>query len=172
MLLLAALSAGALATVASAAPAAPGRKAEIAPGGYFKAGFDLLAAFPFDPPEPDPAAKPGTPPPSAAKQIPPEIKALDGRKVIVSGFMIPTKMEKGLVTELLLVASQQLCCYGAVPKLNEFIVVKMLSGGVKATSDVPVEFHGKISVKEVFEDGYLSHIYAVDAEKLGKVGTD
>jgi len=34
--------------------------------------------------------------------------------------------------------------------------------------DVPVEFYGKLSVKEVFEDGYLSSIYTLEGEKMGK----
>ena len=143
-----------------------------APTEYFKAGFELLAGFPFNPPEPDPAAKPGTPPPSAANQIPATIKALDGRKVIVSGYMLPVKMEKGLVTEFLLMASQQACCYGATPQMNEFVVVKMAKGGVKSVMDVSVEFYGTLSVKEIFEEGYLAQIYTLEGEKMGKSAAD
>jgi hypothetical protein len=157
------------ASIAVAAEAASKPSVE---NGYAPAGFELLAAFPFNPPEPDPDAKPGTPPPSAAKQIPPAVKALDGRKVIVRGYMLPTKMEKGLVTEFLLMNSAAACCYGATPRINEFIVVKMVKGGVKSLMDVSVEFHGTLSVKEVFEEGFLSHIYALDAEKMGKAATD
>jgi hypothetical protein len=82
---------------------------------------------------------------------------------------MPVKMEKGFTTELLLVSSPQLCCYGVAPQFNEFIVVKMKKdAGVKPPMDVPVEFYGKLSVKEVFEDGYLSNIYTLEGEKMGK----
>jgi hypothetical protein len=156
-----------------AAPAAPKPAAASAAvvDGYFRAGFDVLASFPFVPPEPDLGAKPGTPPPSAASQIPAPIKALDGKKVIVTGYMLPTKMEKGLVTEFLLVSSPAACCYGATPQMNEFIVVKM-GKGVKSVMDTPVEFYGKLLVKEVVEEGFLSNIYTLEGEKMGKSATD
>jgi hypothetical protein len=134
--------------------------------GYYPASFALLASFPFNPPEPDPNAKPGTPPPSAARQIPPAVKALDGQRVVVTGFMLPVKMERGLVTEILLLRDQQACCYGATPQINEFVVVKMTKGGVKAVMDTPVEFYGTLSVKEIFEDGFLANIYTLDAEMM------
>lgn len=164
------LAPAAMAGEAAPKPAAPVASAATADG-YFRAGFDVLAAFPFVPPEPDPAAKPGTPPPSAANQIPPAIKALDGKKVIVTGYMLPTKMDKGLVTEFLLVSSPSACCYGATPQMNEFIVVKMAKG-VKSVMDTPVEFYGKLLVKEVVEEGFLSNIYTLEGEKMGKVATE
>jgi hypothetical protein len=83
---------------------------------YLKAGFDVLASYTFVPAELDPAAPPGTPPPSGEKQIPPRVKGLDGKKVVVSGYMLPTKVEKGLVREFLLVSSPMLCCYGQTPE--------------------------------------------------------
>lgn len=162
-------------TAPAAKPAAPKIAAitAAAPDGYFRAGFDVLGSFPFNPPEADPAAKPGTPPPSAANQIPAAIKALDGKKVIVTGYMLPLKMDKGgLVTEFLLVSSPQACCYGVTPQINEFIVVKMAKAGVKSLMDTPVEFYGTLAVREVFEEGYLSNIYTLDCEKMGKATAD
>lgn len=160
---------------AEGAPVVPKPAAPLVPAatadGYFRAGFDVLAAFPFNPPEADPSAKPGTPPPSAANQIPAAIKALDGKKVIVTGYMLPTKMDKGLVTEFLLVSSPSACCYGATPQMNEFIVVKM-NKGVKSVMDTPVEFYGKLLVREVVEEGYLANIYTLEGEKMGKATAD
>ncbi len=143
-----------------------------APEGYTKAGFDLLASYTFVPAELDPAAPPGTPPPSGAKQIPAQVKALDGQKVIVSGYMLPTKVEKGLVKEFLLVASPMLCCYGQTPQVNEFVVVNMGVNGVKPVMDTPVQFLGKLVVKEMYEDGFLTNIYLLQGEKMGKAGVD
>jgi len=40
--------------------------------------------------------------------------------VAVTGFMLPTKMDKGLVTEFLLVKESMMCCYGVMPKINEW----------------------------------------------------
>ena len=161
-------------TVVSLAVAWPvaGADNKAANGDYLKAGFDILAGYSFVPAELDASAPPGTPPPSGAKQIPPVVKALDGKNVIVSGYMLPTKVEKGLVTEFLLVSSPQLCCYGQSPQVNEFVVVRMTRAGVKAVMDTPVQFYGKLVVKEMYEDGFLTNIYSLDGEKMGKAGVD
>ena len=156
------------------AAASPTFAADAKPtgGDYLKAGFDVLAGYTFIPAELDASAPPGTPPPSGAKQIPPVVKALDGKNVIVSGYMLPTKVDKGLVTEFLLVSSPQLCCYGQSPQVNEFVVVRMTRAGVKAVMDTPVQFYGKLVVKEMYEDGFLTNIYSLDGEKMGKAGVD
>lgn len=142
-----------------------------APDGYVRAGFDVLAAYTFTPAELDASAPAGTPPPSGIKQVPPQVMALDGKKVVVSGYMLPTKIDKGLVTEFLLVSSPMLCCYGATPQVNEFVVVKM-GQGVKPVMDTPVQFLGKLAVKEMYEDGFLTNIYSLQGEKMGKAGVD
>jgi hypothetical protein len=143
-----------------------------ADGNYLKAGFDVLAGYTFVPAELDPSAPPGTPPPSGAKQIPPLVKDLDGKSVIVTGYMLPTKIDKGLVTEFLLVSSPMLCCYGQNPQVNEFVVVNMGAHGVKAVMDTPVQFYGKLIVKEMYEDGFLTNIYSLAGEKMGKTSVD
>jgi hypothetical protein len=134
--------------------------------GYALLGFDRLAGFPFTPVPFDPAtAKPGAPPPSSAAQIPATIKKFDAQPAIVTGFMLPTKMEKGLVTEFLLVRSPMMCCYGQVPNMNEWVVVQVPKG-VKPLMDIPVSCYGKLHVKEEFDNGYITSIYQLDGEKL------
>lgn len=133
-------------------------------GGYETVGFDRLAAYEYEAPVADPA-KPDEPPPSGAHQIPDQIKALDRRNVAVSGFMLPTKMEEGLVKEFLLVKDPMMCCYGVMPKVNEWIVVKMTGAGVKPLMDVPVTFEGKLLVGERFENGYLTGLYLLEGER-------
>lgn len=172
-------SAGLFAAVALAAvgwlgtlPAFAADAKTTTPAGYEKAGFELLAGYPFIPAELDPSAPAGTPPPSGAKQIPPAVKALDGKKVVVTGYMMPTKLEKGFVKEFLLMASAQLCCYGTTPQVNEFIVVKMNASNVKPVMDTPVQFFGKLVVKEMYEDGFLTNIYSLEGERMGKAGVD
>jgi hypothetical protein len=133
--------------------------------GYVKADFDLLAGFKVTPPPFDPNAKPGSDGPSLGAQIPDAIRGLDGRKAIVTGFMLPIKMEGGKVTELLLMRTQMMCCYGVVPQLNEWVLVRMAKG-VHQLMDVPVSFGGQLHVKELYENGFLTAIYVLDGEKL------
>ena len=153
------LLAGALASRAADAPKA---------GEIEKVGFDRLASYVFTPPETDPAT-PNAPPPSGAAQIPDRIKALDQHKVAVTGFMLPTKMEGGLVKEFLLVKDPMMCCYGVMPKINEWIVVKMVGPGVKPLMDLPITFEGRLRVGEMYENGYLTGVYLLEGEKLADV---
>jgi len=132
---------------------------------YEKVGFDRLASYTFTPPEGDPA-KPDQPPPSGASQIPDKIKALDQQKVAVTGFMLPVKMDGGLVKEFLLVKDPMMCCYGVMPKLNEWIVVKMVGPGVKPLMDIPITFEGKLRVGEMYENGYLTGLYLLEGDRL------
>jgi hypothetical protein len=134
------------------------RAAEPAkPDGYENVGFDRLAAFDYTPPEAETAVK---------DQIPAKIKALDQKKVAVTGFMLPTKMDKGLVKEFLLVKDAMMCCYGAMPKVNEWIVVKMNGAGVKPLMDLPITFEGKLRVGEMFENGYLTGVYLLEGDRM------
>lgn len=142
------------------------RAAEAPKGdGYEVVGFDRLAAFEFTPPDYDPTVA-NKQPPSGADQIPAAIKALDQRKVAVTGFMLPTKMDKGLVVEFLLVKDAMMCCYGVMPKVNEWVVVKMTGGGVKPLMDTPITFDGKLRVGEMYENGYLTGIYLLEGERM------
>jgi hypothetical protein len=127
------------------------------PDDYENVGFDRLAAFEYTPPETETVVK---------DQIPAKIKALHERKVAVTGFMLPTKMDKGLVKEFLLVKDAMMCCYGAMPKVNEWIVVKMNGAGVKPLMDLPITFEGRLRVGEMFENGYLTGVYLLEGDRM------
>lgn len=137
--------------------------------GYVKVGFDRLASYAFKVPEFDPAANPDVKPPTGEEQIPGWLKELNGRKAKVTGFMLPTKLEGNLVSEFLLLSDPMMCCYGAVPEMNQWIVIKMKKGGVKPIQDVPVSFYGDLKVGAMFENGYMTGIYAMECDKMGAV---
>jgi hypothetical protein len=143
--------------------------APATPGGeeYPKVGFDRLASYTFIPPEAD-TATPNAPPPSGANQIPDKIKALDRQKVAVTGFMLPVKMDGGLVKEFLLVKDPMMCCYGIMPKINEWVVVKMVGKGVKPLMDIPITFDGKLRVGEMYENGYLTGVYLLEGDRMAE----
>ncbi len=138
--------------------------------GYAQLGFDRLAAFPFTPTDYDPVATPNKPPPSVDGQIPKAIKALDGRKAVVTGFMLPVRTGGPYVLECMLVRTPSLCCYGIVPNLNEWIVVKMKPGSdMPPLMDVPVSIYGTLHVHGQYENGYLTGIYSLDGERMEQV---
>ncbi len=141
---------------------APEATADPGPGGLLQLGFEKLAGFNYTVPE----YTGETPPPAPdTNQIPSEIKAFDGRKVAIKGFMLPLKVKEGKVTELLLMRDQSMCCFGAVPKINEFLTVKMVGDGTKPVMDQAVTLVGKLKVGEFSENGYLLGIYQLDCER-------
>ena len=158
------LFAGFLFAAACLRGAAAGPEVE---NGYLRLGFNLLASYHFVPPEFDPAAAPKANPPTGEEQIPATVKAWSGQKAIVTGFMLPVKMQDGLVTEFLLVKDPMMCCYGVVPNMNEWVVVHMVNGGVKPLMDVPISFYGTLKVGAMFENGYMTGIYLLEGEKMG-----
>lgn len=77
---------------------------------------------------------------------PAAIKALHGRRVQISGYMIPIDMEGWNVRRCVIVPSQANCCYGVAPRFCEFIVATMTGDEVKLALDVPVTFTGTMHV--------------------------
>ena len=133
--------------------------------GYLRLGFDRLASYRFVTPTFDPST--GQPQESGEEQIPATVKAWSGRKAIVTGFMLPVKMDGALVTEFLLVKDAMMCCYGIIPNMNEWIVVRMPKG-VRPLMDVPIDFHGVLKGGAMFENGYLVGISLLEGEKMGQ----
>jgi hypothetical protein len=125
-------------------------------------GFDRLAGYDYEGTAAELAAK-GE---KGASAIPAGIRALDGNEVAIKGFMLPLKVDGGLVTELLLMRDQSMCCFGVVPNLNDWVSVSMPSPGVKAIMDQPVIIFGRLEVGEVFDHGMLSSIYRMQGEEL------
>ena len=122
-------------------------------------GFDKLASFEFTAPESEAKA------PDAEKQIPDRIREFNDKQVAVTGFMLPVKMDGGLVTEFLLVKDPMMCCYGVMPKVNEWVVVKMVGKGVPPLMDVPITFEGQLKVGQIYEGGYLTGLYLLHGER-------
>ena len=136
--------------------------------GYLKLGFDRLAGFKFVTPAYDPVADAKTPPPSGAGQIPAEVMGWNGKKAVITGFMLPTQLAQGKATEFLIMANQMACCYGTVPNMNDWVVVRM-PRGTPVIQDVPISFYGTLRVGAMYENGYMTGIYEMDAERMGEV---
>lgn len=129
--------------------------------GYWRVSFQNLASFAFVPPALDSAPQPGS-----TRDVPSEIQALSGKRVCVSGFMLPVKMENGLVKECLLIRSPMMCCYGVVPAPNEWVVVKMKGPGAMTQMDTPLNFYGTLRVGHLYEEGTFAGIYELEGEKV------
>lgn len=132
--------------------------------GYSHLSFAQLAGFKFrPPPQPVPA---GEPAPDVLAQVPAAIRRFDGRKVVLTGYLLPLRLEKGLAVEFFLLSSPTLCCYGTVPEVNEWMLVRMRDEGLPPVQDVPVFLAGRLAVKPRWEEGYLHGIYEMEGHGL------
>ena len=136
---------------------------------FITVNFDTLSGYYYEVPSLEDAVKPEKKEaaPKLKQQIPAPVKALDKRKIAVQGFMMPVKIEKGATKTFLLLKDQSLCCFGRVPRMNEWISVKM--GGEKSTKfigDQPVTVFGTLEVGEEIEKGEVLSIYRLTAEDV------
>ena len=163
------------AVVAATAPAST--PAPVAPvagePGYAAAGFDILSGYNIEISDELLGPVTNNLAEVTAKTealIPETVRALNQKKVALKGFMLPLKVEGGLVTEMLVMKDQSMCCYGTVPKIHEWVSVKMSEKGVKPLMDQAVTLMGKLHVGEMRENGYLTGIYRMDGEKMAAEG--
>jgi hypothetical protein len=166
-LLVLALACGALSVRAADIAGSPAPAAEHKE--FERVEFSLLGAFNYVPPGYEtgaPDAKPASADAKPKDQIPDFVRKLDAKKVAITGFMLPTKFKDGKVTEFLLMKDQSSCCFGVMPRINEWVTVKMGNGGVPPLMDTPITLVGKLKVGEVFEEGYLAAIYQLEGERL------
>jgi hypothetical protein len=152
---------------APAIPTAPAAKREPPPevkkraDGFWEVSFANLASFAYEAPAAD---KPSSP--AASAKIPEDVRALDGKRVRIAGYMMPLKLEAGLVTEFLLLRTSMLCCFGIMPEPNEWVVVKMKGKGAAPAKDVPLHFYGTLRVGEIYDDKAFVGLYAMDGDKV------
>lgn len=139
--------------------------AELLEDGILDVSFDRLASFEYGVPE-DLTRKIEGEEEGVSSQIPESIRALNNKSIALKGFMLPLKVEEGLVTEMLIMRDQSMCCYGTTPKINEWVSVKMKGNGVKAVMDQVVRIFGTLKVGEIRENDYLVGIYEMDGNDM------
>ena len=99
--------------------------------------------------------------------IPDRVKALSGKKVEVQGFMLPIDVKDGKVLRFMLLKDQMACCFGAIPRLNEWIYVKVPERlRTDSQRDVPITLLGTMSVGAKFEHGMLAGIYYLELDRM------
>jgi hypothetical protein len=150
---------------------------------YWMVDFRHLASFVYTPaPDtaPEPAARgpdstpqqdssvaPQPDPQGPADRIPAKVRALDGKRVCILGYMLPVALdEKGRATQFLIIRSPLVCCFGVAPALNEWVAVKMTGKGAEVAQDVPLRFYGTLHVGEFYEGKVFTGLYRLDGEKV------
>ncbi len=103
----------------------------------------------------------------ARDPFPAEIRALNGKRVIVDGYMFPVDFEKGKVRSFLLSRAMFGCCYGDSPKITEIIKV-MRADGKTMPYQAMASVTGILEVGEEFDsEGYIDSVYRIKADDVG-----
>lgn len=132
-----------------------------APPGVTPTTFEALSDFEL------PSGFSGRSSGDVLKRIPKSVLALDSRKVLIQGFMIPTRLAKDMqVREFMLARSQASCCYGRPMQLYDVVEVRMADQPVGLTMDRVLTVIGNLHVKERWEGNFLGSIYQLDAESV------
>lgn len=99
--------------------------------------------------------------PSAAG-IPESVRQLNNREVSIGGFMLPLRFDKGRAREFLLLKDQNACCFGKMPRINEWVLVRAEPEGIPVAMDVPILCRGKIKVGPTVDGGVLVGLYLME----------
>ena len=91
---------------------------------------------------------------------------MDGQKIALQGFLVPLRMDEGLAVEFMLVRDQTLCCYGKLPQVDEWVLVRAEDRGVKPDMDVPLTVCGQLPVGDQRENGVFVGLYRLEAERV------
>lgn len=112
--------------------------------------FDELDSWPYE---------------DGLKGMPKRIKELDGKKVLMTGFMLPID-EVQNIKEFLLVKSLWSCCYGQPPDIHGIVRVVMPKGKTTDYFFDPLKIVGTFKVEATVMDGYCVDIYQLHVESL------
>ena len=115
------------------------------PPGYSRLSYAELQPADGDPPDAVPAAA----------------QALDGRDVLLKGYMYPGKQQLGIV-QFLLVRDQGDCCFGGNPKITDRVLVHLADPAGVEFSPRLRKIAGRFHVRPVGTDalagGVLYHL--------------
>ena len=101
------------------------------------------------------------------EQISPQIQAMNGKKVEVEGFMLPLDMSDGNLRTFMLLKDQMACCFGNIPRLNEWVYVRVpKKKKVSIHQDVPITLFGTLQVGTKFEGEVLTGIYHLELDQI------
>jgi len=133
----------------------------------FALGFDKLSSFPYLLVDAGTGATPEQIAEHVKKdQVPPWIHVYDKQRVLLTGYMMPLQIENGRSKKFVMMRDVTTCCYGAVPNMNDYLVVTMKDKGIEVVQDVPVELLGTFRIEQKYEGGYVVSLFVMDGEKL------
>ena len=155
-------------------PQIPSKWADLSPSKVtvdgrevFSLGFDKLSSFSYQLVDAGTGATPEQIAEHVKKdQVPPWIHVYDNQRVLLTGYMMPLQIENGRSKKFVMMRDVTTCCYGAVPNMNDYLVVTMKDKGIEVVQDVPVELLGTFRIDQKYEGGYVVSLFVMEGEKF------
>lgn len=130
-------------------------------------GFDKLSSFAYELVDAGTGATPEEIEAHLAKDPVPEwVRTYDNQRVRLTGYMMPLLVEKGLSKKFVMMRDVNTCCYGAVPNMNDYLIVNMAGPGIEPLQDVPVDLVGVFKVDHRYDEGYVVSLFVMEGEKF------
>lgn len=102
--------------------------------------------------------------PFATDLLTPKVTELDGARIRIRGYMLPSFQQKG-ITRFVLVRDNMECCFGPGAALHDCIIVDMVGGASAAFSTRPMTVEGTFKIHEYKgPNGKHLAIYHLDGE--------
>jgi hypothetical protein len=95
-----------------------------------------------------------------------KIEALNGKRVRIRGFILPSFQQTGL-TQFVLVRDNLSCCFGPGAAIYDCVIVEMKPGESTDYSLYPVAVEGTFTISELLDpEGKTVAIYHLDGEQV------
>jgi hypothetical protein len=105
-------------------------------------------------------------------EIPARVKALDGKKISIAGFMKPIKQDVGGSTEFLIVPNYFTCCEGEKPRVNQWLHVVSPQAPIPLANDRPLAVRGVLRVGEKLSGSNVVSIYQLENVELELIDSE
>ncbi|AHF90336.1 hypothetical protein OPIT5_09090 [Opitutaceae bacterium TAV5] len=133
----------------------------------FQLGFDKLSSFTYTLVDAGTGATPEEIEAHLKKDpVPAWVHLYDNQRVMLTGYMMPLQIENGRSKKFVMMRDVNTCCYGAVPNMNDYLVVTMAGEGIEVVQDVPVDLVGVFHIDHRYEGGYVVSLFAMTGEKF------
>ncbi|HEX4148199.1 MAG TPA: DUF3299 domain-containing protein [Pirellulales bacterium] len=103
--------------------------------------------------------------PFKRSMLTPKILGLDGQKVRIRGYILPSFQQTGL-TQFVLVRDNLQCCFGPGAALYDCILVEMEPGRSADFTIRPVAVEGTLAIREYRRSGRDLAIYHLDGQQV------
>jgi hypothetical protein len=97
-------------------------------------------------------------------KIPDRIKALSGKKIALTGFMMPIDQDADGSKEFVLNGSYDMCGFGGPVAINQWVMINYTGAGRVPYTHLPMTVFGELEVGEDYRDGRLFSIYRMKAK--------